>query len=117
VHCAEPADVIAAEFLCTALERFADAKVDELLKWRIEIGFTPDQKVESLHEERSEFELKLPRAGLDTKTYIGSPGGDCHGKIRLRPLDRFDAVEIAFPQTLSFEQLRKYQFAAGFWLA
>jgi hypothetical protein len=35
VHCAEPADVIAAEFLCTALERFADAKVDELLKWQI----------------------------------------------------------------------------------
>jgi len=83
MHRAEPANVVAAELFRASVERLAGAKADELLKRRIEISITPDQKIEPLRDQWLECELKLPRAGLDTKTYIGSPGGDGHGKIRL----------------------------------
>jgi hypothetical protein len=113
MHRAEPSNVVAAELFRSALERFTRAKANELLKRRIEISFSPDQKIEPFHDQRLEFELKLTRTCLDAETYVNSASGDGHGKIHLGPLDSVDAVEIAFPQAFPFEQLGQHQFAAG----
>ena len=97
MHRAEPSNVIAAELLRAPLKRLAGAKANELLKRRIEIGFAPDQKIEPLHDQGRELELKLTCTRLDAETDVGFPSGDGHAEIHLGPFDCVDAVEIAFP--------------------
>ena len=87
------------------------------MKWRIEIGLAPDEKIEPLDDQRREFELELPRARLDAETRVGPVGGDGQGEIRLRPLDGLDATKIARLKTFPLQKRGENQFAGGLRLA
>jgi len=117
MHRAEARHVIAAEFVRAPRKSLGGAKAQKLLQRRIEIGLPPDQKIETLDDQRRKSLPKLTRHGLDAEPYIGPSIGDGHSEVHLGPLDRLDAMKILFPQSVAFEQLGQHPFAARFFLA